>query len=165
MLFGLFKFGMEDNANDKQENLDICSLNGGNETCDLIKQLRLKQEELHDIEEKQKKLKERDPELLSSLIKILLAVKHPNSLNIIDYSLLPLRYESYSERIHDFFSMYNGTEFIEQMMLNVSINDIENMCIELKNLKELGHISQHCDEKRSAIEKEITNLKKRLGIE
>ena len=165
MLFGLFKFRMKDNANDKQENLDICSLNGGNETCDLIKQLRLKQEELHDIKEKQKKLKERDPELLSSLIKILLAAKHSNLPNIIDYSPLSLRYESYSERIHDFFSMYNGTEFIEQMMLNVSINDIENMCIELKNLKELGHISQHCDEKRSTIEKEIINLKKRLGIE
>ena len=101
MLFGLFKFGTEDNANDKQENLDICSLNGGNETCDLIKQLRLKQEELHDIKEKQKKLKERDPELLSSLIKILLAAEHSDLLNIITFS--PFRYGRYSERVHIFF--------------------------------------------------------------
>ena len=163
MLFGLFKFGTEDNANDKQENLDICNLNGGNETCDLIKQLRLKQEELHDIKEKQKKLKERDPELLSSLIKILLAAEHSDLPNIITFS--PFRYGRYSERIHNFFSGYNGTKIIEQVMLNVSTNDIDNMCIELKNLKELGHIAQHCDEKRSAIEKEITNLKKKLGIE
>lgn len=165
MLFGLFKSKVEDKTSDEQEDSVACKLNGGNQTCDLIEQLRLKQEELHSIEERYKELKNRDPELLNSLIKILLAAEHSDFPRMAYLFSGDHSYRGYSEGVHRFFFMYDGTGVIEQILLNVSTSDIDNMCVELKTLRERGQLIQKCDNEKRAVEKEITGIKEKLGIE
>lgn len=165
MLFGLFKSKVGDKANDKQEDSVVCKLSGGNQTCDLIEQLRLKQEELHNIKKRQKKLENRHPELLNSLIKILLAAEHTDFPRLTYIYCDSRSYKTYSDGVNRFFSMYDGTSVIEQILLKVSTSDIDSMCTELKSLRERGQLVQQCDNERRSVEEEISSIKKKLGIE
>ena len=165
MLFGLFKSKVENRKNNKQEDSAACELNGGNQTCDLIEQLRLKQEKLHNIKEQQEKLINRHPELLNSLIKILLAAEHTDFPHLTYIFCDSRSYKTYSDGVNRFFSMYDGTSVLEQILLKVSTSDIDAMCTELKSLRERGQLVQQCDNERKSVEEEISSIKSKLGIE
>ncbi len=162
-MFGIWKKEISDNAADNSTDRGVCKLNGANQECELIGELRVNQEELRKINKYLKSLEEDSPELLNYTIKILLTSERTELSHFIRRYISS--YKSYSENVQYFFSMYGGVHAIQQALMNVSIDDIDNMCEELKKLKERGElIYQYIEEKKNT-EKKIADIKENLGIE
>lgn len=152
-----------DNAANNSNDHVVCKLNGANQECELIRELRINQEELRKINESLKSLEEYSPKLLNCMIKILLISERTELSYFIRRYISS--YKPFSENIQDFFSMYGGVHAIQQALMNVSIDDIDNMCEELKKLKERGELIYQYSEEKKNTEKKIADMKEKLGIE
>lgn len=143
----------------------VCEFNGGNQECDLIKELRKKQDELRCVREELRKLNERDPALVSNVVNFL---KLCDSYRLFDYIEQYHRHYKDEIRFDNTISLsgiYNMIAILEDVLGGISIEDIDNMFEEFKMLKEKGAIISQKEKSKNILMKDIGEIKSKLGIE
>lgn len=141
--------------------LPVCEFNGGNQECDLIKELRKKQDELRCVREELRKLNERDPALVSHVVEFL---KLCDSYKLFDYIDKYHMFNRYDNAI-SFSGICSIIAILENVLDGINVEDIDNMFKEFKTLKEKGAIISQKKKSENVLIRDIREIKSKLGIE
>lgn len=125
--------------------------------CELVQQLK----------EKQAKLKEID----KNLVDFQSGKNMPNFINFL------IALENYGLHLGNYYNCYSGDGsklkdyfksnmlYLERALIDVTIEDIDDICNEMKSIKQVQASVEALNLKRAQLTNEITKIKKKLGID
>lgn len=134
----------------------ICGFMSTNESCSLVKQLKDKQAEKREIDNKIKAFEQSEPVVLEKFIELLLRLEKAGFEMRMDYR---------NSRIKDTFNGYYGIQRFEGVIDQVPDTDIDAIYIELKAVKNRASVLSGLRQQSSVLAEEVKKIKDQLGIE
>lgn len=142
----------------------VCEFMGTNESCSLVQQLKDKQAEKREIDNKVKAFEQGEPVALDKFIELLLRLEKASFEMGMDYR--PYHKPGvYNSRIKDTFNGYYGIQRFEGIIDQVPDTDIDAIYIELKAMKNRASVLSGLRQQSSVLAEEIEKVKDQLGIE
>lgn len=142
----------------------VCEFMGTNESCSLMQQLRDKQAEKREIDNKIKSFEQSEPVVLEKFIDLLLRLEKASFEMGVDYQSYH-KPGVYNSRIKDTFNGYYGIQRFEGVIDQVPDTDIDAIYIELKAVKNRASVLSGFRQQSSVLAEEIEKVKDQLGIE
>lgn len=142
----------------------ICGFMSTNESCSLVQQLKDKQAEKREIDNKIKAFEQSEPVVLEKFIELLLRLEKASFEMGRDYRTYH-KPGVYNSRIKDTFNGYYGIQRFEGVIDQVPDTDIDAIYIELKAVKNRASVLIGLHQQSSALAEEIEKVKDQLGIE
>lgn len=150
----------EEVGTEEKTDLLVCKVDGSSQECDLIKELRKKQDELRHIQQELMQMEDDDPVLVASFMRFLRICEK------CGFFYEASRHMGYSRSdTMTLFEARQGLSILERALAEFEVEDIDNMFNEFKALKEKGTIIRQKRDIKKSIEKEIREIKDRLGID
>ena len=137
----------------------ICKYESATNDCSLIQQLKEKQAEARVIESEIKSYDKDDLSIISHVIDFL------RTLEQYGFRMNDFKAFGYSEDVDRMFVHYNEVSILERALYNMSTSDIDSIANELKSLKQKTVTLEEKNSALEAVNKDIANIKTRLGIE
>lgn len=142
----------------------ICEFMGTSESCSLVQQLKDKQAEKREIDNKIKAFEQSEPVVLEKFIELLLRLEKANFEMGMDYRLYH-KPGVYSSRIKNTFNGCYGIQRFEGVIDQVSDTDIDTIYTELNAVKNRASVLSGLRKQSLALAGEIEKIKDQLGIE
>lgn len=149
--------------NINEENADVlCEFNGIGRDCDLVKELREKQNKLKDVQKELNKLETDNPELIKTFLKFLDSCNKNGFFEILErcghFAL------GNNWHVSEIVRKY-GMNSVQDGLQDITVEEIDKMCNELKIVKEKGKIIKEYKDEENLLKKNIDDIKSKLGIE
>lgn len=142
----------------------ICGFMSTNESCSLVQQLKDKQAEKREIDNKIKAFEQSEPVVLEKFIELLLRLEKAGFEMRMDYRPYH-KLGVYNSKIKDTFNGYYGIQQFEGVIDQVPDTDIDAICIELKAVKNRVSVLIGLRQQSSVLAEEVKRIKDQLGIE
>ena len=142
----------------------ICGFMSTNESCSLVQQLKDKQAEKREIDNKIKAFEQSEPVVLEKFIELLLRLEKANFEMKADYRSYH-KPGVYNSRVKDTFNGYYGVQRFEGVIDQMPDTDIDTIYTELKAVKNRASVLSGLRQQSLALAEEIEKVKDQLGIE
>jgi hypothetical protein len=139
----------------------MCQHVGGTEDCSLVQKLRELQLTKKDVDNQIATYEKCDKSVAPKTIDLIVAL-HEDSCALPYWN--PHSYYSYTEKVRSHFDYY-GSKVLEWPLSKFTIDDIEEMCNELKLVKRRTEILEEKRELSKKLTEQIKEIKDTLGIE